>query len=230
VGIRCADHATPLYRQKLALTLPTSGGSSGGIVRVRTKDHEVHFCFVFMLKSFLLATLPLLFTSDRVYSNGRPMKPNAGPLRRGQCRYSGGERYTHIHRTRGYTQHNPDETPRSVEDINRKSLLRASLGLNKLRREDHRDLVTRTGTNRNILHVGVHVFLMAASYPTSVSGNLSSQYLLPSRLNVSPVFVSITCGIFHCRPRDTRYREHSCFPDSSVSKCTADQYPTRPKV
>jgi hypothetical protein len=37
VGIRCADHATPLYPQKLALTSPTSGDRSVGIVRLRTK-------------------------------------------------------------------------------------------------------------------------------------------------------------------------------------------------
>ena len=36
VGIRCADHVTPLYPQKLALTSPTGGGSVG-IVRSRTK-------------------------------------------------------------------------------------------------------------------------------------------------------------------------------------------------
>jgi len=37
VGTRCADHVTPLYPQKLALTSPTSGGRSVSIVRVRTK-------------------------------------------------------------------------------------------------------------------------------------------------------------------------------------------------
>jgi hypothetical protein len=37
VGIRCADHATPLYPQKLALISPTSGGRSVGIVCSRTK-------------------------------------------------------------------------------------------------------------------------------------------------------------------------------------------------
>jgi hypothetical protein len=37
VGIRCADHVTPLYPQKLALTSPTGGGRSVGIVRSRTK-------------------------------------------------------------------------------------------------------------------------------------------------------------------------------------------------
>jgi len=43
VGIRCADHVTPLYPQKLALTSPTGGGRSVGIVRVRTKATEFVF-------------------------------------------------------------------------------------------------------------------------------------------------------------------------------------------
>ena len=34
VGTRYADHVTPLYPQKLALTSPTGGGRSVGIVRV----------------------------------------------------------------------------------------------------------------------------------------------------------------------------------------------------
>ena len=34
---RCAGHVTPLYPQKLALTSPTSGDRSVGIVRSRTK-------------------------------------------------------------------------------------------------------------------------------------------------------------------------------------------------
>jgi hypothetical protein len=41
VGIRRTDHATPLYPQKLALTSPTSGGRSVGIVRSRTKATEL---------------------------------------------------------------------------------------------------------------------------------------------------------------------------------------------
>ena len=41
MGIRCADHVTPLYRQKLALTSPTGGGRSVGIVRSRTKATEL---------------------------------------------------------------------------------------------------------------------------------------------------------------------------------------------
>ena len=40
VGTRCADHVTPLYPQKLALTSPTGGDRSVGIVRVRTKATE----------------------------------------------------------------------------------------------------------------------------------------------------------------------------------------------
>jgi len=40
VGTRCADHVTPLYPQKLALTSLTGGGRSVGIVRVRNKATE----------------------------------------------------------------------------------------------------------------------------------------------------------------------------------------------
>ena len=42
MGIRCPDHVTPLYPQKLALTSPTGGGCSVGIVNSRTKATEVH--------------------------------------------------------------------------------------------------------------------------------------------------------------------------------------------
>ena len=41
--IRCADHVTPLYPQKLALTSPTGGGRSVGIVRSRTRATEFSF-------------------------------------------------------------------------------------------------------------------------------------------------------------------------------------------
>jgi len=40
VGTRCADHVTPFHPQKLALTSPTGGGRSVGIVRSRTKATE----------------------------------------------------------------------------------------------------------------------------------------------------------------------------------------------
>ena len=43
VGTRCADHVTPLYPQKLALTSPTGGGRSVGIVRVLTKATEFSY-------------------------------------------------------------------------------------------------------------------------------------------------------------------------------------------
>jgi hypothetical protein len=43
VGIRCAAHALPA---KLAVTSPTSGGRSVGLVRLRTKATEFRFCFV----------------------------------------------------------------------------------------------------------------------------------------------------------------------------------------
>jgi hypothetical protein len=45
VGIRCADHATPSTRKKLALTSPTSGGRSVDIVRLRTTATEFSFSF-----------------------------------------------------------------------------------------------------------------------------------------------------------------------------------------
>ena len=46
VGTRCADHVTPLYPQKLALSSPTGGGRSVGIVRVRTKATEFSLVFL----------------------------------------------------------------------------------------------------------------------------------------------------------------------------------------
>jgi hypothetical protein len=41
VGIRCAGHVTPFIRKRLALTSPTCGGRSVGVVRLRTKSHGV---------------------------------------------------------------------------------------------------------------------------------------------------------------------------------------------
>ena len=48
MGIRCFDHVTPLYPQKLALTSPTGGGLSVGIVRSRTKGHGVFFLWLYL--------------------------------------------------------------------------------------------------------------------------------------------------------------------------------------
>jgi len=50
VGTCCADHVTPLYLQKLALTSPTGGGRSVGIVRVRTKATEFSLVLVTVLR------------------------------------------------------------------------------------------------------------------------------------------------------------------------------------
>ena len=50
MGTRCADHVTPLYPQMLALTSPTGGGRSVGIVRSRTKATE--FSLVLILLDF----------------------------------------------------------------------------------------------------------------------------------------------------------------------------------
>ena len=41
MGIRCADHVTPLFPQKLALTSPTGGGRSVGVVHSRTKATDL---------------------------------------------------------------------------------------------------------------------------------------------------------------------------------------------
>ena len=49
VGTRCADHVTPLYPQKLALTSPTGGGRSVGIVRMRTKATKFSLFFIMFL-------------------------------------------------------------------------------------------------------------------------------------------------------------------------------------
>jgi hypothetical protein len=49
VGIRCADHATPVYPQMLALTSPTSGDRSVGIVRSRTKVTEFVLFLAFLI-------------------------------------------------------------------------------------------------------------------------------------------------------------------------------------
>ena len=40
MGIRCAEHVTPSIRKKLALSSPTGGDRSVGIVRLRTKATE----------------------------------------------------------------------------------------------------------------------------------------------------------------------------------------------
>jgi len=55
VGTRCANHVTPLYPQKLALTSPTGGGRSVGMVRSRTKAREFLVLFLMNLKGYGLS-------------------------------------------------------------------------------------------------------------------------------------------------------------------------------
>jgi len=55
VGTRCADHVTPLYPQKLALTSPPGGGRSVGIVRSQTKAME--FSLIIIIIIIMLMTL-----------------------------------------------------------------------------------------------------------------------------------------------------------------------------
>jgi hypothetical protein len=49
VGIRHANHVAPSIRQKLAITSPTSGGRSVGIVRSRTQTMEFTLVLVSLL-------------------------------------------------------------------------------------------------------------------------------------------------------------------------------------
>jgi hypothetical protein len=54
VGIRHADHVAPSIRKKLAVTSPTSGGRSVGIVRSRTQTMEFSFYACHVLLVFYL--------------------------------------------------------------------------------------------------------------------------------------------------------------------------------
>ena len=71
MGIHCADHVTPLYPEKLALTSPTGGGRSVGIVRSRTKATGVCLFVVFLLfppvHHFTLLQFILLFHYFRCF-------------------------------------------------------------------------------------------------------------------------------------------------------------------
>jgi hypothetical protein len=58
MGIRC--NRDTLYPQKLALTSPTGGGHSVGVVRSRTEDTEYAFVYSFL---FLASKCPLRPTS-----------------------------------------------------------------------------------------------------------------------------------------------------------------------
>jgi hypothetical protein len=59
VGDLCADYATYVYLQKLALTSPTSGDRSVAIVRSRNKATE------FFIRMYVLARIDYLWESQR---------------------------------------------------------------------------------------------------------------------------------------------------------------------
>ena len=66
MGNRCGDHVTLLYPQKLALTSPTGGGRSVGLVRSRTKATEFSLIKIYLNfngfeDSLLKNALPLPF-------------------------------------------------------------------------------------------------------------------------------------------------------------------------
>ena len=61
VETRCADHVTPLYPQKLALTSPTGGGRSVGIVRSRTKATEFSLVYTTMHGSMNIKFINTLY-------------------------------------------------------------------------------------------------------------------------------------------------------------------------
>jgi hypothetical protein len=70
MGIHCADHATLSIDKKLALTSPTSGGHSVGIVRSRTKAMEfvLFICYVCMVTWENKILLPCL-NSERLLNS-----------------------------------------------------------------------------------------------------------------------------------------------------------------
>ena len=70
---QCADHVTPLYPQKLALSSPTGGGRSVGIVRSRTKATEFSLVFSFIISQWLRThTIDMFAMSVPTNSNSFP--------------------------------------------------------------------------------------------------------------------------------------------------------------
>jgi hypothetical protein len=125
-GIRCADHATPSIRKKLALTSPTSGGRSVGIVRLRTKGHGVFqgisgsimASFKLKNKSYLLCKLLSLSRSSTISKILKPWsfnlylgKENAVFWDVTPCRYIVNQRFggTSVH-NRSIRHHIPEDS------------------------------------------------------------------------------------------------------------------------
>ena len=74
VGTRCADHVTPLYLQKLALTSPTGGGCSVGIVRSRTEATEFFFIYIYDIRSLRVNDLTLILLTWRKWGANNASK------------------------------------------------------------------------------------------------------------------------------------------------------------
>ena len=72
VGTRCADHVTPLYPQKLALTSPTGGGRSVGKVSVRTKATQLYTIYVPIILAIVIITYYVLRQTHYLYHNHFP--------------------------------------------------------------------------------------------------------------------------------------------------------------
>jgi hypothetical protein len=69
VGIRCADHATPSTRKRLALTSPTSGGRSVGIVRLRTTATEFSLVYNYCYSTEVQAARRLVLTGRQSFND-----------------------------------------------------------------------------------------------------------------------------------------------------------------
>jgi hypothetical protein len=63
VGIRCADHATPLLA-KVGTNIACHGGRSVGIVRLQTNNHGVCLHFIFTAEIILL---PMFNKYNHIY-------------------------------------------------------------------------------------------------------------------------------------------------------------------
>jgi hypothetical protein len=70
VGTCCAAHTTSLYPQKLALTSPTSGDSSFGIVRLQTKATEFALLFEVLILQISCVLIKNVFSKHCQHSAG----------------------------------------------------------------------------------------------------------------------------------------------------------------
>jgi len=83
VGTRCADHVTHLYPQKLALTSPTGGGRSVGIVCSRTKATEFYSYTYSVLRTnyFQIYQTQMQHYLSRLFAEKQVKLPSCHPCR-----------------------------------------------------------------------------------------------------------------------------------------------------